>query len=200
MSAHAAAAAAEFDDQQLGPDGPEGPLATGASARQFAVVVDSFLRGPFDSNSHMVAGWLSFRSQVEASGRPPHEVAGYARSGRRLDDFIELHWPALDPSGTLNSVQSTVVQLLADHIARHSLGTSQAIPLILDYLRAPNAACMRTYMQIEAQTANAAFGHAQLAHAAAVTQNGAAPASAPTNKRERAEEVAEGGEPKRQSA
>jgi len=184
MSAHAA-----FDDQQLGPDGPSGPLATGASARQFAVTVDSFLRGPFDANSHMVAGWLSFRSQVEASGRPPHEVAGFARAERRLDDFIGLHWPALDPSGTLNSVQSTVVQLLATHLARHSLGTSQVIPHILDYVRVPNTAHARSYMQIEAQTAHAAFGSAQLAHAAAAQPRGAAPASAPTHKRTRAEEA-----------
>lgn len=183
MSAHAA-----FDDQQLlGPDGPEGPLATGASVRQFAVMVDSFLRGPFDANAHMVASWMSFRSQVEAVGRPPHEVDGYANSRQRLDDFIGLHWPALDaPSGALNTVQTGVIQLLADRLVRHPLGTSQVIPAILDYVRVPNAACVRSYRQIEAQAAHAVFGHAQLAHAATATPTGAAPASTPTHKCARA--------------
>jgi hypothetical protein len=191
MSAHAAAAAAvAFDDQQLGPDGPEGPLATGASARQFAAEVDAFLAKPLDTQSNMVASWMSFRSQVEATGRPPHEVAGFARAERRLDDFIALHWPALTaPAGTLNSVQCAVVQLLATHLARHSLGTSQVIPHILDYVRAPNTAHPRTYRQIEAQTAHAAFGHAQLAHAATTTPTGPAPASAPAHKRARAEDA-----------
>jgi len=193
MSSHAAAAAAAFDDQQLGPDGPEGPLATGASARQFAAEVDAFLAKPFDAYSGMVASWMSFRSQVEALGHPPHEVADFVHSGRRLDDFIGLHWPALTaPDGALHPIQSEVVQLLATHLARHPLGTSQVIPHILDYVRAPNTAHPRTYMQIEAQTANAAFGRAQLAHAATATPTGPAPASAHTHKRARAEEEEKG--------
>lgn len=166
--------------------------------RTFALVVDWCMTRPSDCYSSEITNSLYTSAMLETVGRPSHEVAQFEQFAQQLSDFIDLHWPARGPCDTLNSIQTELVQLLAGHLARYTLGTSQVIPHILDYIRVPNDECARSYRQIEAQTAHAAFGRAQLAHAAAATPEGAAPASAPANKRARAEEEEE--QPKRQSA